>query len=122
MAILCYTNDIVTYLMEDWVNFMDTYLCDYDESQCGRDLTEPVPHARSDAFFLFDPSWAMVQELISKNTSNYFYEKLMMFDDWEESLPIITPQRVRTPIEAKLEFFTVPVDRRNDRLNYTFQY
>ena len=28
MAILCYTNDLMNILIEDWLNFMDTYLCD----------------------------------------------------------------------------------------------
>lgn len=30
MAILCYTNDILYYQMIDWINFMDTHLCDYE--------------------------------------------------------------------------------------------
>tara|TARA_B110000285_G_scaffold105324_1_gene119886 strand:- start:322 stop:486 length:165 start_codon:yes stop_codon:yes gene_type:complete len=54
-------------------------------------MSEPPNNFRKLEFFLFDPSWAMVQELITKNSSNYFYEKLMMFDDWEEHLPVITP-------------------------------
>ena len=30
MAILCYTNDLIHILIEDWIIFMDTYLCDYE--------------------------------------------------------------------------------------------
>ena len=30
MAILCYTNDILYYQMIDWINFIDTHLCDYE--------------------------------------------------------------------------------------------
>jgi hypothetical protein len=29
----------------------------------------------------------------------------MMFDDWEENLPIITPEKVNKPEEATLEYF-----------------
>jgi len=122
MAVLCYTNDLMHILIEDWIIFMDTYLCDYEGAQCGRDMSEPTNNFRKLEFFLFDPSWAMVQELITKNSSNYFYEKLMMFDDWEEHLPVITPKRVKTAKEAKIEFFSVPVERRNARLNYTVDY
>lgn len=100
MAILCYTNDLIHILIEDWIIFMDTYLCDYEAAQCGRDMSEPTNNFRKLEFFLFDPSWSMVEELITKNSSNYFYEKLMMFDDWEEHLPVITPQRVQTAKEA----------------------
>jgi len=122
MSILSYTNDVVTYLMHDWVNFMDTYLCDYEDAQCGRDLSAPVHPERIIQFFIFDPSWAMIQEFIQKNTTNYFYEKLMIFDDWEENLPVITPERVATPVEATLDFFSVKKERRHTRLNYTIQY
>lgn len=45
-----------------------------------------------------------------------------MFDDWEENLPIITPQKVNTPVEATLEFFSVSKEKRNARLNYTDQF
>jgi hypothetical protein len=46
----------------------------------------------------------------------------MIFDDWEENLPVITPERVATPVEATLDFFSVKKERRNTRLNYTIQY
>ena len=54
-----------------------------------------------------------------KNTTNYFYEKLMIFDEWEDYHPIITPERVRTPVEATLEFFSLSKEKRYARLNYT---
>ena len=61
----------------------------------------------------------MVQELLEKNTTNYYNEKLMMFEDFDEFLPIITPERVKTPIEATLDFFKIPKDKRNISLNFT---
>ena len=61
----------------------------------------------------------MVAEFISKNTTTTFTEKVMIFDDWTEHFPIIIPSRVKTPVEATIKFFTVPVERRNIRLNYT---
>ena len=32
MAILCFTNDMISYHIDDFINFMDTYLCDYEGS------------------------------------------------------------------------------------------
>jgi len=71
------------------------------------------------AYFIFEPTWAMVQEFITHDTTNYFTEKIMIFDDWEEHFPIITPEKVKTPIEATVKFFSIPVERRNIKLNYT---
>jgi hypothetical protein len=122
MSILTYTNDLITYLMHDWVVFMDTKLCDYEAAQCGRDMSVPVHPARTLQFFVFDPSWAMVQEFLQHNTTNYFYEKLLIFDDWEENLPVITKERAATPEEATLEFFSLSQERRSAPLNYTVQY
>ena len=45
-----------------------------------------------------------------------------MFDDWEENLPIITQERVKDPYEATLEYFSIPKEKRNVRLNYTDHY
>jgi hypothetical protein len=46
----------------------------------------------------------------------------MIFEDWEDSFPIINPERVATPIEATVEFFAIPKDKRNHRLNYTDEF
>ena len=110
---------MIAYQINDWINFMDHYLCDYEGSQCGRDVSEPIPWKRSVGFFIFEPTWAMVAEFITRNTSKAFTEKVMIFDDWEVEFPIITRERVKTPIEATLGFFSLPVERRNIRLNYT---
>lgn len=64
-TILNFTNDLVWYLMEDWVKFMDTHLCDRPGSQCDPDaVNKPVHFLRPVQFFLFDPTWAMVQEFL----------------------------------------------------------
>ena len=60
---------------------------------------------RAMKYFLFDPTWVMVQEFFEKGTTNHFFEKLMIFDDWSNHLPIITEETVRHPSEAKIEFF-----------------
>ena len=60
-AIINFTNDMVYYLMEDWVRFMDTHLCDRPDSHCDPDAhSKPVHFLRPMQFFLFDPTWAMV--------------------------------------------------------------
>lgn len=64
----------------------------------------------------------MIDELLIKNTSKSYTERIMIFDDWEESFPVITPKKVKTPVEATTGFFNVPKQRRNLRLNYTEQY
>lgn len=46
----------------------------------------------------------------------------MIFEDWDEFFPIITLERVATPIEATLEFFAIPKEKRNRRLNFTDEY
>lgn len=61
----------------------------------------------------------MVKEYLTDKKLDHFFEKLMIFDDWNQSLPIITPERVRGENEAKIEFFSVPVAKRGVRLNYT---
>ena len=98
---------------------MDSYLCDLVMSDCTRDKSLPVHRDRFLALFIFDPVWSMVEEFVSKNTSHYLNERIMLFDDWEEYHPIITPEKVATPAEAKLPFFEVPIERKHDRLNYT---
>ena len=37
MAIINFSNDLVFYLMEDWIRFMDTHLCDRHDSLCTPD-------------------------------------------------------------------------------------
>ena len=73
-------------------------------------------------FFLFDPTWKMLEEYFTKNTTSHFFEKIMIFEDWNQSLPIITPERVKAKEEATFEFFSVPKERRGLTLNYTDQY
>lgn len=46
----------------------------------------------------------------------------MIFEDWEEFFPIIKPERVGTPIEATLEFFAIPKEKRDRRLNFTDEF
>ena len=98
---------------------MDSYLCDMPISYCDRDKSKPIDRDRLGSMFIFDPIWSMVEEFVSRNTSNYLNERIMLFDDWEEYIPIITPERVATPIEATLPFFTVPIERKHVRLDYT---
>jgi hypothetical protein len=44
-------------------------------------------------------------EFFRNKTLNLFYEKLMFFDDWNETLPILNSLTVDSEDEAKLEFF-----------------
>jgi hypothetical protein len=37
---------------------------------------------------------------------NYYYEKLLIFNDWNDYYPILNDISVDNPEEAKLEFFT----------------
>jgi hypothetical protein len=48
----------------------------------------------------------------------------MIFEDFEEFFPIITPERVATPEEATLPFFSLPKEKRGNLpvLNYTDQF
>lgn len=122
MSILCYTNDIMTYYLIDFVNYLDTYNCDYRYSECFRNKSEPIAWKRYTRFHLMEPCWVTVVEFMTKSTTSSLHEKLLIFDEWEENFPIITPERVNTPIEATVEFFSVPLERRNCRLNYTEQF
>lgn len=44
-------------------------------------------------------------EFFRNRTLNLFYEKLMFFDDWNETFPILNSLTVDSEEEAKLEFF-----------------
>ena len=73
-------------------------------------------------YFLFDPTWAMVREFLQENSVKLYYERLLIFDDWSEHNPIITPATAKDPREAEADFFKLPKERRNIPLNYTDQY
>jgi hypothetical protein len=44
-------------------------------------------------------------EFFRNRTLNLFYEKLLFFDDWNETLPIINSLSVDTEEESTLDFF-----------------
>ena len=44
-------------------------------------------------------------EFFRNKTLYLFYEKLMFFDDWNETFPILNSLTVDSEDEAKLEFF-----------------
>ena len=100
-CILNYANDMIWYIMEDWVRFMDQLNCDKNpgNGKCDSDK-KPVDINRSMKYFLFDPTWVMVQEFFQKGTTNFFFEKLMIFENWDNDQPIITKERVKNPSEA----------------------
>jgi hypothetical protein len=107
--------------MIDWTKFMDVYWC-YRDQQCKDDvMNNPVHFLRPMRYFMFDPTWSMVQEFLQNNSTKYYYEKLMIFEDWEDYNPILTPERV--PVEhTKPEFFVIPKERRGDRFNLTHEF
>ena len=50
--------------MSYWVDFMDTYLCDDEFSECHRPKDEPIHFLRPVRFFLYDPSWTMLADYL----------------------------------------------------------
>ena len=122
-VILNMANDITWYLMEDWVRFMDSHLCDREESKCDPDAySKPVHFLRPMQFYLFDPTWGMVQEFLHKNTTNYYYEKLMIFEDFDDFFPIITKDRFENPADFSLDFFAIPKEKRDRPLRFTDEF
>lgn len=43
----------------------------------------------------------------------------MIFEDWNESFPVIHKDNVADPSEITPEFFKIPKEKRGNRLNYT---
>lgn len=111
---------MIYYIIQDWIKFMDREFCKKNPgSQQCETYHKFVEIDRAMRYFLFDPTWVMVQEFFEKGTTKHFFEKLMIFDDWSDHLPLITKNKVRNPREAQIEFFSTPKERRGLRLNYT---
>jgi len=89
-AILNYANDVAQEHMVQWIEFMDEYMCDDEHADCGRDKSKPIEFLRPIRYFLYDPSWTMLSNYLSKNgDSSLFREQLLNFDNWEEEKPTL---------------------------------
>lgn len=52
-------------------------------------------------------------EFMTNGTFNYIMEKVLQFDDWSESYPMINAATVKFPEELTLEFYYEPKELRN---------
>ena len=60
-AILNYCNDIVKFVMEDWVRYMETHHCYRPGENCPPEvLNKPVHFLKPMQYYLFDSTWVMV--------------------------------------------------------------
>jgi len=70
------------------------------------DPFESLSHIPFDEFPVFYSSF-------TKNlSSNYFMEQVLVYDDWEDSMRIITEETAEKPEYSRLEFFYVDEERR----------
>ena len=76
--------------MNNWIEFMDdkqTNSILILDKQLFEQKTENY-FLRAMQYFLYDPTWSMIQEFIQKNTTALFYESLLSYDDWIQYNPI----------------------------------
>ena len=64
----------------------------------------------------------MVQEFLQKNTTNYYYEKLMIFDDFEQFLPVVKKERFENPDLFSLDFFAISKEKRDRPFRFTHEF
>lgn len=74
-AILNYANDVVQEHMVQWIEFMDKHMCDDEHADCGRDKTKPIEFLRPIRYFLYDPSWTMLANYLSKNGDSSLFRE-----------------------------------------------
>ena len=65
----------------------------------------------------------MVQEFLQKNTTNYYYEKLMIFEDFDQFFPVVKKERfVENPELFCLDFFAIPKEKRGRPFKFTHEF
>jgi len=69
-------------------------------------------------FYLFDSTWPMVQEFLQFNTTNLYYERLMIFEDWNQTYTIIENEMDEDD-ELDPNHFVIPKSERGKPLLYT---
>ena len=73
---------------------MDSHLCHEDGGDCNRDPKSEVNFLRPMRFYLFDPSWTMLGEMIKNKDTTMFREQLLEFNDWTTHYNIVDSKGV----------------------------
>jgi hypothetical protein len=123
-GVLMYINDMVQKMHEEWIVFMDHNICQHGHVDCTKHPDDHGDFLRPAGSFLMNPIFHSVAHFIeNKRDSRLFFEKVTEYDDWNESLPIITAKKAANDSSADLSFFDLAPERRNlSQLNYTFQW